>query len=49
MDGAALDGLKMAAVNEGANGLAGIDIMLIGIAVSLVIHIISLKSCLTTV
>lgn len=49
MDSATLDGLKMAAVNEGVNDLAGIDVMLIIIAVSLVIHILSLKSCSTTV
>lgn len=46
---AAMDSLKMGKINEGITDLAGIDIMLIIITISLEIHILSLKSDLITV
>lgn len=40
---ATIDDLKMEKINEGIANLAGIDIILIIIIISLVIHILSLK------
>lgn len=46
---ATVGGLQMEKINEGINNLPGIDIILIIIIVSLVIHNVSLKSSLITV
>lgn len=43
LHGATTDDLKMEKINEGIASLAGIDIILIIIIISLVIHIISFK------